>query len=72
VQAAGRSVDLVLLDDAPVSVAYRVFRDGIVLLNRDPRRLADRKATVVLEYLDFKPTEDLVTGGALAAARRGR
>lgn len=71
-QAAGGSVDLVVLNEAPAALAYRVFREGIVLLNREPRRLADRKAAVILEYLDFKPTEELVARGALAAARRGR
>jgi predicted nucleotidyltransferase len=71
-EAAGRPIDLVVLNEAAAAVSYRVFRDGIVLVNRDPRLLAAHKAAAVLEYLDFKPTEDLVTRGALAAARRGR
>ncbi len=68
----GRSVDLVLLDEAPPGLAYRVFRDGDVLVSRDPRALAERKARAILEYLDFQPIEELCARGALAAAAHGR
>jgi len=57
--AAGRPVDLTLLDEAPPGLAYRVFRDGRILLERDHDAFARRKARAVLEYLDFKPVEDL-------------
>lgn len=70
--AAGRRVDLVLLDEAPPGIAYRVFRDGRVLFDRDPRALAQRKARAILEYLDFEPIEEQLARGALAAALRGR
>jgi hypothetical protein len=69
---AGRRVDLVLLDEAPPALAYRVFREGRVLLDRDRRAMVDRKARAILEYLDFKPVEDLCTAGVLRAAARGR
>lgn len=71
-EAAGRPVDLVLLDEAPPALAYRVFRDGRPLAVRDPAALAARKARAILEYLDFQPFEELFTRGALAAATRGR
>jgi hypothetical protein len=71
-EAAGRSVDLVLLDEAPPALAYRVFRDGQVVAVRDPSALAARKARAILEYLDFQPIEELCARGALAAASRGR
>ena len=71
-QAAGRPVDLVLMDEASLALAYRVFRDGITLAERDHRALADRKARAILEYLDFQPLEDIAIRGALAAAARGR
>lgn len=71
-EVAGRTVDLVLLDEAPPGLAYRVFRDGRLLFSRDAAALSDRKARAILEYLDFKPIEDLFTRGALAAATRGR
>jgi predicted nucleotidyltransferase len=69
--AAGRPVDLVLLEEAPPGLAYRVFRDGHVIVTRDPRALARRRARAILEYLDFRPIEELFTRGVLAA-RGGR
>jgi predicted nucleotidyltransferase len=71
--AAGRPVDLVLLDEAPAPLAYRVFRDGLLLVERDHAALVARKARVLLDYLDFKPVEQRCADGVLrAAAIRGR
>lgn len=71
-RAAGRPVDLLLLDEAPPAVAYRVFRDGRVIVDKGHRALVERKTRAILEYLDFRPLEELATRGALAAAARGR
>ncbi len=70
--AAGRAVDVTLLDEAPPSLAYRIFRDGVVLASRDSAALTARRARAILEYLDFRPIEDLCARGVLAAAARGR
>jgi hypothetical protein len=43
-----------------------------VIVLRDPAALSDRKARAVLEYLDWKPIEAILTGGVLAAASHGR
>lgn len=70
--AAGRQVDLVLLDEAPAPLAYRVFRDGQMILERDHAVLVRRKVRAILDYLDFKPVEDRCAEGVLrAAAGRG-
>ena len=69
--AAGRRVDLVLLDEAPPGLAYRAFRDGRPIFTRDPAALTTRRARAILEYLDFRPVEELCTRGVLAA-RDGR
>jgi predicted nucleotidyltransferase len=70
--ASGTHVDLVLLDEAPPALAFRIFRDGQVLFERDHARLVARKARAILEYLDWKPFEDIFTRGVLqAASRRG-
>ena len=70
--AAGRPVDLVLLDEAPAPLAYRIFRDGRVLVERDRAALVARKARAILDYLDFRPVEELCAAGVLHAAARGR
>ena len=71
-QVAGRPVDLVLLEEAPPGLAYRIFRDGRPLVQRDPEAMSTRKARAILEYLDFQPIEELCARGALAAAAHGR
>lgn len=71
-QAAGRTVDLVVLDEANPSLAYRIFKDGRVLLERDPAAMASRKAQVILEYLDWKPIEDLFAAAGRHEGTRGR
>ena len=70
--AGGPSVDLLLIDEAPPPVAYRAFRDGVILVENDHRALAVRKARAILEYLDFRPFEELVARGVLSAAAHGR
>lgn len=71
-QAAGRPVDVVTLEEAPPALAYRVFREGTVVLDRDRRALVERRARAILEYLDFKPIEERCAAGVLRAATRGR
>jgi len=69
--AAHRDVDLVLLDEAPPALAYRVFRDGRLLFERDHAAMVERKTRAILEYLDFKPIADVFTRSVLKAARHG-
>jgi len=69
--AGGRPVDLVLLEEAPPGLAYRIFRDGRTIVSRDRKALTRRRARAILEYLDFRPVEELCTRGVLAA-RDGR
>jgi predicted nucleotidyltransferase len=67
----GGRIDLVLIDEAPPAIAYRAFRDGRLVLERDHAALAARKAQVILEYLDFKPIEERCVAGVLRAAAAG-
>lgn len=69
--SAGRPVDLVVLDEAPAGLAYRVFRDGVVIVEKNHRALVERKTRAILEYLDFRPIEALAARGVLAAAAHG-
>ena len=68
--AAGRCVDVVVLEDAPPGLAYRVFRDGVAVLVRDRSTLVERKARAILEYLDYRPIEEALSKAVLA--RRSR
>jgi predicted nucleotidyltransferase len=71
-RAAGRSVDLVVLDEVPAAVAYRVFRDGRVIVEKNHEALVERKTRAILEYLDFRPIEELAARGVLTAAAHAR
>ena len=65
-EAVGQSVDIVVLDHAPPGLAYRVFRDGVVVLARDRVALTGRKVRAILEYLDFRPIERAFSEAMLA------
>jgi predicted nucleotidyltransferase len=68
--AVGKPVDLVILDEAPPGLAYRIFRDGRLIFARDEQSLAARRARAILEYIDFRPLEELCARGVLAAHGR--
>jgi predicted nucleotidyltransferase len=70
-EATAQPVDMVLLAEAPPGLAYRVFRDGRPVFVRDRDAFVGRKARAILEYLDFKPIEDLLARGVLTRAARG-
>ena len=69
-EAVGRTVDVIVLEDAPPGLAYRVFRDGVTVLVRDRPALVERKTRAILEYLDYQPVEEALTKAVLA--RRSR
>ena len=68
--AAEKRVDLVLLDEAPPGLAYRIFQSGQPILVRDERVLNGRRASAILEYLDFRPIEELCARGVLGSDGR--
>jgi len=70
-QATGRTVDLVLLDEAAPGVAYRAFRDGRLLFETDRAKRVALEARIILEYLDFKPVEEMFARAVLDAAAHG-
>jgi predicted nucleotidyltransferase len=47
--------DVVLLNTAPVALAYRVLRDGRLLVCRDERARVEHWVRTVLAYLDMEP-----------------
>ena len=62
----------VLIDEAPVGLAFRVFREGKLIVDRDHDALARRKARAALDYFDFKPVEDLFLHGGKGGRAHGR
>lgn len=70
--ASGHSVDVVLVDEAPPGLAYRIFRDGLLIVEKNHATLVAHKTRAILEYLDFLPAETLAARGVLTAAADGR
>lgn len=60
-------IDLVILDGAPPLLRHRVLRDGIRLVDRDPRARVRFETRALLEYLDTAPLR-----ATLATGRRRR
>jgi predicted nucleotidyltransferase len=70
-EAVKRDVDVVILNEAPPGLAYRVFRDGRLLVEKDRRARVDRQARAILDYLDYEWVERRCTRGVLERAARG-
>jgi predicted nucleotidyltransferase len=54
----GRPVQVVVLDAAPPDLAFRVLRDGVLVLDREPNARAHFEVRVRNEYFDIKPFLD--------------
>jgi len=52
---ASDDVDLVVLNQAPISLAYRVLRDGRPLVSKDEGARVRHRVEVVDRYLDMEP-----------------
>jgi predicted nucleotidyltransferase len=74
-RAAGRSVDLVWLDDAPPLLRFEIARSGIVLVERAPYAWVDFRARAMIDWWDWAPTARMMHAAMCARlhveARRG-
>lgn len=55
-QAVRREVDVVDLDSAPPLLRFQIARDGVVLVEREPRLWARFKARAMTDWWDWAPT----------------
>ena len=55
-RAAGRRIDLVLLDDAPPLLRFEIARTAAVLVERAPHAWADFRARAMIDWWDWAPT----------------
>ena len=67
----GETIDVVVLNVAPLALRYRVLRDGKVLTCRDEQVRILYQADTVSRYLDFKPVIEQHERAILERARRG-
>jgi len=64
-------VDVVILNQVPLALRYRVLRDGVLLYCRDQQARIEFTARTVSEYLDFKPILQRHERAILERARKG-
>jgi len=65
-------IDLVVLNEAPPALRHRVLLDGLLLLERDPRRRIDFEVRSIREALDFQHIAALYDRALLERAAGGR
>jgi uncharacterized protein len=65
-------VDLVLLEEAAPALRHRVFRDGLLLFERDARRRVAFEVRAIQEYLDFQPLAAIYDRALIARAAKGQ
>lgn len=53
-------VELNNLDKTNPVLTYSVISDGILICNKDEKIFTEFKKSVIMRYLDFKPTNDLI------------
>jgi predicted nucleotidyltransferase len=68
-RAAGRSVDVILLDAAPPLLRFEIAREGILLSQSEPHLWTDFKARAMIDWWDWAPTHRMIAAGV---ARRLR
>ncbi len=56
-----QEVDIVLLKTAPALLKYQILLKGECLLDKNPSETTAFKAKAIIEYLDFKHTEEFFT-----------
>jgi uncharacterized protein len=64
-------VDVIVLNETPLTLNYRVMRDGVLAHCRDRQAMVDFKWRTVSEYLDFKPFLERYERILLERAARG-
>lgn len=64
-------VDLLILNEIPLALGYRVFRDGKLIFCRDTGTFIETKARTISLYLDFKLVIERHKRAILSRARKG-
>lgn len=73
VEALGSDrVDVVVLNEAPVPLAYRIIREGKLILSRDEGLRIRHRVRTVDRYLDMEPFRRVQEEGLRRRLREGR
>lgn len=70
-EVAESDSDLVVLDRAPLWLAFRIVGDGVVVFSRDERARIAHRARVEQDFLDFRPHHNAYLAAVRRRARDG-
>ncbi|MGH9460218.1 MAG: type VII toxin-antitoxin system MntA family adenylyltransferase antitoxin [Vicinamibacteria bacterium] len=59
-RSAGKTVDIVYLDEAPPLLRFEIARDGVVLLEGSPHSWKDFRARAMIDWWDWAPTARMI------------
>jgi len=59
-RSAGKTVDVVYLDEAPPLLRFEIARDGVVLLEGAPHSWTDFRARAMIDWWDWAPTARMI------------
>jgi len=65
-----RPVDIVIMNTAPPFLKHRIIKTGKVLFDRNKRLRTRFTANAIIEYLDYKPIEDICLKAVAGRFRR--
>ncbi|MEO7804758.1 MAG: nucleotidyltransferase domain-containing protein [Actinomycetota bacterium] len=64
--------DVVILNDAPVTLAYKVLKANTLLVSRDEKLRVDHWTKTVSRYLDMAPFRRILEAGLANRLKEGR
>jgi predicted nucleotidyltransferase len=68
-RAAGRPVDVILLDDAPPLLRFEIAREGVLLFQCEDHLWTDFKAKAMVDWWDWAPTHRMIAAGVVRRLR---
>lgn len=68
-RAAGVEVDVVELDASPPLLRFQIARDGVVLVEREPRLWTRFKTRAMIDWWDWAPTARAIHGAYIRRLR---
>lgn len=69
---SSRPVDIVILNTAPPFLKHQILKTGKILFDRNRKLRVRFTTTAIMEYLDFKPLQDIMLKGVADRFRRAK
>ena len=67
-----RDIDVVVLNGVASLLKHEVIKNGVILFEKDLDTRCDFEVQSEIEYLDFKPVQDLLTRSLIERIKEGK